>query len=764
MIIEVDNNENFGEDFFSGLEEGDNIFRINFRGKKYVRTDRGNRTGHCQDLDQKNCPSYLLVVKETEVFSSGEKYVTESTNGLNGDLLDNDDPIFFYKESKSNYINNIVSDFNSKRYGMRKSVQLARCIHTEVTGEDNSKIRYYIAGYDKDMYKNEDWGNDVKLYTALYFNKPYYWENDVAWADYKVSEIQNLRIDPDNPAVFALNDWEVNAGSNEVVKYRKKLDEIAWYSKIDYPYIGRGFDPGAPGNTENIDWKELPFPQSYKRAKFNYNYELAKGTPNSISDELVEDDSEFKGGGRLTLKELYYESGPEYKSITSPPYLFSYQGAEIKFSETNEFKGYKNRDTYGMRSPDGIEKNIDYYNDNKRGVNWNLSKIITPSCHSIEIDYERDCMDSTTLTSIFKAKDKNVECGPNKYMPSHYDDVSNSFDVLDCKSRRVIVESEKDITDYIDRFCYFRNEAGRINTEYKYYQIQDVNLESDNSYKIIFNKPLVSIHDDLEPSSSEFDVEMPKKVYVLNKYGPVYTDGIRVKNIKYNSLENNKNTLYDYGPGIMNYIPFSSGLENYKYSDGYDEIFDYELNPDYNEGIVIKHAQSHPFIEKHSVEGYDYYRCKQDMSETSIEFKISEFNPHTTYIVYAIHPIVESMDDDQYIKIVTLDRSPGGSYTYTMELTDDYASQIPGTDKYQFVDIDNFNGIVYREEIPSEHDERIEHYHLENLSSEEKELLIDNDYSLYKYTITSPSSSLSKFHLMNSGYGLAGSIYDPNLY
>jgi hypothetical protein len=178
-------------------------------------------------------------------------------------------------------------------------------------------------------------------------------------------------------------------------RYAKKLDEIAWYSKAEYPYLTGEDDPQDPWIKGAPFWAEhpaFPFPKSYRRMKFRYNYELAKGTPNSRSDGML------NSGGRLTLKEVYEQAGPEDNPVNMPSYLFDYQ------SKDTGYTGFQMVDPWGARDPGGssgyhyASTHDDETKVGMEGVQWNLNRITLPSCGRIEVEYERDRARSSWLT------------------------------------------------------------------------------------------------------------------------------------------------------------------------------------------------------------------------------------------------------------------------------------------------------------------------------------------------------------------------------
>jgi hypothetical protein len=216
-------------------------------------------------------------------------------------------------------------------------------------------------------------------------------------------------------------------------RWTKKLDEIAWYSKADYPFINGDWDPQEPFIRDNPFWKKnstsYTFPASYRRMKFGYNYELAKGTPNSRSNgyEIGSLGYPIKrpNSGRLSLKEIHEQAGQEAagKSVDMPSYLFAYQDKDSLYGKNlnDQDTAFRRVDVWGYRTEDrlALHSNSTYDDQSKvgtKGVHWNLSSITLPSCGTINVSYERDRARSSWLTlaemnreyeAIKKAEDRD---------------------------------------------------------------------------------------------------------------------------------------------------------------------------------------------------------------------------------------------------------------------------------------------------------------------------------------------------------------------
>ena len=220
--------------------------------------------------------------------------------------------------------------------------------------------------------------------------------------EYKLKRLDDVKI---IQAIYNESQSAAVHSENVATRYQKKLDEIAWYSKAEYPYVSPTLDcGGAEAGLIELDPAKA-YPRSYKRAKFRYDYSLARGTPNSYDMST----GTLGSGGRLTLKEIRMEAGPEEDPVSMPPYLFTYQNADAPY------EGYGKEDQYGYRQTED-EHAEDYVFDPNEdlggqvGVNWNLSKIQLPSCGSIEMKYERDFInDIYGILAMVRDRNRCVE-------------------------------------------------------------------------------------------------------------------------------------------------------------------------------------------------------------------------------------------------------------------------------------------------------------------------------------------------------------------
>jgi hypothetical protein len=114
-----------------------------------------------------------------------------------------------------------------------------------------------------------------------------------------------------------------------------------------------------------------------KTVMFTYDYSLCAGVPNNV-----------KGGGKLTLKNIYVRYGNSDRSMISP-YQFKYGN--------NYGYNVANRDRWGGYKPNGSPGNADFpfvnQNDadlDKYASAWGLQTITLPSGGNINIEYEAD--------------------------------------------------------------------------------------------------------------------------------------------------------------------------------------------------------------------------------------------------------------------------------------------------------------------------------------------------------------------------------------
>ncbi len=158
-------------------------------------------------------------------------------------------------------------------------------------------------------------------------------------------------------------------GQPDTTNRLKRLKEIRLYSKADV-------------KMNNYEMEKLT---PVKVVHFEYSYSLMQGIPNSVN-----------GGGKLTLKKLYFTYGASEIGIMHP-YTFTYNADSIPLSEFS----HKQYDRWGnykdyRSNPNGITNAEFPYTLQDRNLTnefasrWQLSKINLPTGGSIAVNYEAD--------------------------------------------------------------------------------------------------------------------------------------------------------------------------------------------------------------------------------------------------------------------------------------------------------------------------------------------------------------------------------------
>ena len=377
--ITIDDPGYYSEFDYESIEPGCQLASITFASDVVYKSCNRNH-------DRPDQEATMKIIKDRQgwAIDGQTRKITAKQDQVGSDLVNNitADKLASFTSllSIANPLLAKYPDQRCKDYCQNESFQTeyARCIYAEKKVDDNGNnvVVLYVVGYDG-YYPQA--GKDVR--TGMKFGQWHFqwkWGGWEPW-NYSKPKFVSGRICTDI--------WDRYKDRNKIVQFLKKLDEIAWYSKSEYPFLNGVNDPGTPLAKQYFPWEELPYPQSYRRVKLRYNYELAKGTPNSINlDDL---DNTERTGGRLTLKEVREEGGPENASVSMPPYLFEY---EVKDESGNdyEYTGFQNTDAWGYRTPStGPDPD-----NSSVGVNWNLKRILLPSCSSIEFEYERDNINS----------------------------------------------------------------------------------------------------------------------------------------------------------------------------------------------------------------------------------------------------------------------------------------------------------------------------------------------------------------------------------
>ena len=226
----------------------------------------------------------------------------------------------------------------------------------------------YKAGYSEGLQSiaSDDMGNYQ------------YGEKELFYVDKIVSKshVTVFHTSPRNDAKGVMDEdggYDVNKSASML-----KLDSISLYSKAEYS------EYYTTGNVTPI-----------KRVHFEYDYSLCQGVPNNPT-----------GGGKLTLKKVYFTYGNSYKAKFSS-YDFTYTDLDhngIYDDNANpnyNLKGYNRWGNYKPNSGNcGINQVLTaaeypYVEQNKAdedryAASWSLTDISMPSGGTIQIDYESD--------------------------------------------------------------------------------------------------------------------------------------------------------------------------------------------------------------------------------------------------------------------------------------------------------------------------------------------------------------------------------------
>ena len=374
--IIVDDVNYYNEFDFSSIGSGSKIASITFASDVHYKSCN-------RDESRDNQKATMTIIKDAQGWNvdTGTRKFIAKQNQVGDDIVSTISTNFRDPFLSTLYRNNpLLAGFPDERckdYCESQSYQtaFARCVYAEKTIDGNGKpvVVLYVLGYDG-YYPQQ--GKDVR--TGLRFGQ---WHFQWKWGWWDVWSYSKPKF---SSGRIAASIWDRFRNRNEIIPFMKKLDEVAWYSKAQFPFLNGINDPGAVEAKSSFPWEGLSYPQSYRRVKFRYNYELAKGTPNSINM-----DDKTRTGGRLTLKEVREEAGPEDASVAMPPYLFEYQTKDDLGADYH-YMGFANADAWGFRTPvTGPDPT-----NSTAGVNWNLKKVLLPSCATVEFKYERDSINS----------------------------------------------------------------------------------------------------------------------------------------------------------------------------------------------------------------------------------------------------------------------------------------------------------------------------------------------------------------------------------
>ncbi|WP_121356784.1 hypothetical protein [Flavisolibacter nicotianae] len=215
--------------------------------------------------------------------------------------------------------------------------------------------------YDKANY-NEGFLSDKKDDKANYV----YGEKEI-WYMHSIESKTMLALfvmDDRDDGLGVLN----NAGGKNMAMRLKKLKEIRLYSKSDL--------------IENKN--DLTKVSPIKTVHFEYDYSIQNNLPNNAS-----------GGGKLTLKKLYFTFGTNGKGVLNP-YEFQYnidrQYNDYQVRQYDRWGGFKS----AAANPGGLNNSEFPYTLEDKALSdqfaglWQLNKITLPSGGQIDIAYEAD--------------------------------------------------------------------------------------------------------------------------------------------------------------------------------------------------------------------------------------------------------------------------------------------------------------------------------------------------------------------------------------
>jgi hypothetical protein len=583
----------------------------------------------------------------------------------------------------------------SEEYGLKDTYEWhhfhetnAKCIFAETIVKDNKSytVFYVISYHDKDiqLFDNEDLRTSIELTPFNMFHKFFKVRGDLT--DVTITTGKDV--------------WNM-LDDSKYCRFAKKLDEVAWYSKAQYPYIDGSIDPQEPFVKDNSFWSTHRgmFPKSYRRMKFRYNYELAQGTPNS-----------FENGGRLTLKEVYEQAGPEDNWVNMPSYLFKYQGADEKYKSFDDIDGWGfKKPTYEYSSAE-LEHAPWDINPVRCGVQWNLSKITLPTCGSIEINYGRDIANSSWMTAarLNKEYDKcndrhnKIELSPlqhgagNTYTGAvtFIQPTENSPDIF------IPVPSQGD-----DNFRKFK--PGML-SYIRYTGISD-NISSTQAsymYRVVAVYPetrTITLDKPINPpSTSEWQLEKREMIGIVQMAG--FCDGVRVNSLKTKSLSGVTTTRYDYPSGVIETAPeteipafFSQdgryGEQNYNVPDIFLEFNEY--NATWDDELIGRKCSfwsQYRGVQTRSIfdgaapnyDGEDGCAARHPIPENAV-LKLQEIYPHrSTYNLYILYNFITRFQTDPLYGRVKIYKTSDNSVIFE----NNYVEFFPTSD------IPNDNGVT----------------------------------------------------------------------
>ncbi len=243
--------------------------------------------------------------------------------------------------------------------------------YSKVTG-DGSEYRWRIPFASNKANFNQGLLADKKdnKGSYLYGKKDLWYNQSIETKNYVAFFILN------NPSTEGRKDAYPVAGEDGGISSyttARYLKEIRLYAKKDFTH-------GGIANAKPI-----------KVVHFEYDYSLCPGVPNNVA-----------GGGKLTLKQIWFSYGNSQKGKLSP-YNFEYGDLDHNgVIEANYPYNPAALDRWGSYKPNSasVNNNLDFpyvkqdesdlINLNKYAAAWSLSQVITPAGSSIKVNYEAD--------------------------------------------------------------------------------------------------------------------------------------------------------------------------------------------------------------------------------------------------------------------------------------------------------------------------------------------------------------------------------------
>lgn len=181
-------------------------------------------------------------------------------------------------------------------------------------------------------------------------------------------------ITEDRRDALGVLNW--NAGGKDPANMQKRLQEVRLYSKADMT-------------------------RPIKVVKFEYNYELCKGTTGFFLPNSADAGSTDPAlGGKLTLKKVWFEYGNTDKGANHQ-YQFTYNNTTVNSSNATITPYYSDMltDRWGtykdpLENTNGLDNSFYPYTNQNKAVTdknaslWQLSSISLPTGGTIAIDYE----------------------------------------------------------------------------------------------------------------------------------------------------------------------------------------------------------------------------------------------------------------------------------------------------------------------------------------------------------------------------------------